>query len=101
MPSDSGKDSKVNLRPFDDYLSEKLRDREYAAAYVETALEEGEVEEFLCALRKVGGAQGKDQPALPPLDDLLRALGLRITVTRDGLPSQQQREPSPAAVLHA
>lgn len=91
----------MNLRPFDDYLSEKLRDREYAAAYVETALEEGGVEEFLCALRKVATAQGKGQPALPPLDDLLRALGMRITVTRDGAASPKQREPPPAAALHA
>lgn len=94
----------MKLRKFDDYLHEKLRDPEYAIVYVETALEDGGIEEFLYALRQVAAAQGGIQklaeesrhgreslykslskqgnPHIKTLDDILHALGLRIAVAR-------------------
>jgi len=110
----------VELRKFDDYLYEKLRDPEYAVAYMETALEDGGIADFLCALRKVAIAQGGVQkvaeesrhgreslykslskqgnPRIKTLDDVLRALGMRLAVTRDEAAAGGERgqEQSPA-----
>ena len=94
----------MKLRKFDDYLSEKLCDTEYALAYLEAALEDGGVEEFLYALRKVTVAQGwvqkvaedsqhgreslykslskQGNPRIKTLEDVLNALGMRISVAR-------------------
>jgi len=44
------------LKRFDDYHRDKLRDPEYAAAYLEVASEDG-IGEFLIALRQVASAQ--------------------------------------------
>ncbi len=110
----------MTLRKFDDYLYEKLRDPEYAVAYVETALEDGGVEDFLYALRKVATAQGGVQkvaeqsrhgreslykslsrqgnPRIKTLDDILHALGMRISVARDETTPQVTQEQSQAAV---
>ncbi len=43
----------MRLQKFEDHLNERLRDPEYAAAYVETALEDGSIEDFLYAIREV------------------------------------------------
>ena len=94
----------MKLRSFDDHLHEMLRDPEYAVVYMETALEDGGIEEFLHALRHVAIAQGGVQkvaeesqhgreslykslskegnPRIKTLDDILRTLGMRIAVTR-------------------
>ena len=113
----------MKLRKFDDYLSEKLRDTEYAIAYVETALEDGGVEEFLYALRKVAVAQGGVQkvaeesqrgreslykslskqgnPRIKTLDGILHTLGMRIAVARAENTSQGQRKQSQATAVQA
>ena len=94
----------MKLRKFDDYLAEKLSDTEYAITYLETALEDGGVEEFLFALQKVAAAQGGVQkvaaesqhgreslykslskqgnPRIKTLEDVLHALGMRLAVAR-------------------
>ena len=94
----------MKLQKFDDYLYEKLRDADYAAAYIETALEDGGVEDFLYALRKVAVAQGGFQkiakeshhgreslykslskegnPRIKTLADVLSVMGMRLAVTR-------------------
>jgi len=108
----------MKLRKFEDHLYEKLRDTDFAVAYVETALEDGGIEEFLYALREVAVAQGGVQrvaaesqrgreslykslskqgnPRIRTLDDILHALGMRIAVTRDGGASQPLREQAQA-----
>lgn len=43
----------MRLRKFEDYLHEKLRDPEYAMVYMQVALEDDGIEEFLYALREV------------------------------------------------
>ena len=43
----------MKLSKFEDHLHEKLRDTDYAAIYVRTALEEGGVEDFFYALYDV------------------------------------------------
>ena len=109
----------MKLRKFDDYLYEKLRDPEYAVVYVETALEDGGIEDFLYALRSVAIAQGGVQkvaeesqrgreslykslskqgnPRIKTLDSILHALGMRIAVTRDKALPQANRDPAQAA----
>ena len=94
----------MRLRKSDDYLHEKLRDPEYAVTYMETALEDGGVADFLYALRKVATAQGglqkvaeashrgreslykslsrQGNPRIKTVDDVLRTLGMQLTVTR-------------------
>ena len=95
----------MKLRKFEDHLYEKLRDTDYAVMYVETALEDGGIEEFLYALREVAIAQGGVQkiaeesrrgreslykslskqgnPRIKTLDDILHGLGMRIAIARD------------------
>jgi len=106
----------MRLHKFDDYLYQRLRNPEYAAVYAKTALEDGGVENFLYALRAIAIAQGGVQkvaeasqrgreslykslskqgnPRVKTLDDILRALGMRLSVTRDTRASQSQDEPS-------
>ncbi len=94
----------MKLRKFEDHLHEMLQDSEFAVVYVQTALEDGGVEEFLHALREVAIAQGGVQkvaeeskhgreslykslskqgnPRIKTLDDVLHALGMRISVAR-------------------
>lgn len=87
-------------------LIEALRDPHEAAAYLNAAIEEGDRELFLLALRNVADARlggmsqlaeiaglnreslyrmlsGKGNPALSSLDKLLHALGLRLAVEVD------------------
>jgi probable addiction module antidote protein len=104
----------LKLRKFDDYLYEKLRDPEYAIVYLETALEDGGIGDFLYALRKVATAQGGVQkvaeesqrgreslykslskqgnPRIKTLDDILHALGMRIAVARVETVQTQKRQ---------
>lgn len=106
----------MKLRKFEDHLNERLREPEYAAIYVETALEQGGIEEFLYALREVivaqeGGMQrvaaesrrGRESmykslskqgnPRIKTLDSILHSVGMRITVTRDEAVSRETERP--------
>ena len=87
--------------PYIDGLLEDLADPEEAAAYLNAALEDGDQEVFLLALRHVAEARGMSQvarktrlnreslyrmlsragnPSLDSLAAVLTALGLRLTV---------------------
>jgi len=97
----------VRSRSYQEYLLEVLADPLEAAAYLNAALEEGDKELFLLALRNVAEARlggmsklaavsglnreslyrmlsGKGNPELKSLDRLLHALGLKIAVEVDG-----------------
>jgi len=90
-------------RPYQDYLIEALADPLEAAGYLNAALEDGDKELFLLALRNVAEARlggmsklaaasglnreslyrmlsGKGNPELKSLDRLLHALGLKLAV---------------------
>lgn len=92
----------MRLRKFEDHLYEKLRDREYALAYLEAAREDG-IEEFLYAVREVASAQEggftrvaeqaglgrasmykslskRGNPQIRTLDSILGAMGMRFCV---------------------
>ncbi len=93
-----------------------LRDPEYAVVYAQVALEDGGVEELLYALREIAIAQGGVQkvaqesrhgreslykslskqgnPRVKTLDDILHALGMRLTVIRVGAAPPVTQEPS-------
>ncbi len=93
-------------RPYQEHLIETLTDPSEAAGYLNAALEDGDKELFLLALRNVAEARlggmsklaaatglnreslyrmlsGKGNPELKSLDRLLHALGLKITVDVD------------------
>ena len=93
-------------RPYQDYLIKALADPLEAAGYLNAALEDGDKELFLLALRNVAEARlggmsklaaasglnreslyrmlsGKGNPELKSLDRLLHALGLKLTVEAD------------------
>jgi len=93
-------------RPYSEYLKEAFADPEEAAGYLNAAIEEGDKELFLIALRNVAEARlggmsqlaeatglnreslyrmlsGKGNPELKSLDRLLHALGLKIAVQVD------------------
>ena len=93
----------VKSIPYQDYLIEALADPIEAAGYLNAALEDGDKELFLLALRNVAEARlggmsqlaeasglnreslyrmlsGKGNPELKSLDKLLHALGLKIAV---------------------
>lgn len=101
----------MRLRKFEDHLFEKLRDPEYAVAYLEAASEDG-IEEFLQALREIACAQeggikrvsaqaglGRESmykslskqgnPHVRTLDSILEAMGMRICVTRSNTSQTQ------------
>ena len=108
----------MRLRKFEDHLHEMLRDSGFAVAYVQTALEDGGIEEFLHALREVAVAQGGMQkvaeesqrgreslykslskqgnPRIKTLDDVLHTLGMRLAVTRDEAAPRTEQEQPPA-----
>ena len=94
----------MTFRKFEEHLYEKLRDPEYAAMYMETAMEMGGVDDFLQALQEVIKAQeggmrraaeeighGRESlyksiskrgnPGIKTVSNLLETLGLKITVT--------------------
>ena len=88
--------------PQDEWLSEQLRDRELAAAYLNAALEEGDQAAFMLALRNVAKAGGgvamlarftgmnrvalsralsvKGNPELRNFTRILDASGLRLVI---------------------
>jgi probable addiction module antidote protein len=93
-------------RLYQDFLIEALADPAEAAGYLNVALEDGNKEVFLLALRNVAEARlggmsklaeatglnreslyrmlsGKGNPELKSLDKLLHALGLKISVEVD------------------
>ena len=93
-------------RPYSEHLKEAFADPIEAAAYLNVALEDGNKELFLLALRNVAEARlggmsklaeatglnreslyrmlsGKGNPELKSLDKLLHALGLKIAVQVD------------------
>ena len=93
-------------RPYSEHLKEVFADPLEAASYLNTAMEEGDKELFLLALRNVAEARlggmsklaeasglnreslyrmlsGKGNPELKSLDRLLHALGLKIAVEVD------------------
>lgn len=87
---------------YHDWLVESLKDPEEAAGYLSVALEDGDPDVFLLALRNVAEAQGglsklskkcklnrenlyrmlskKGNPELLSLDKLLHALGFHLSV---------------------
>ncbi len=87
---------------YQDYLIESLKDSKRSAAYLDAALEEGDPELFLLALRNVASAKGgllkiskktklnranlyrmlsrKGNPEFFSLESILEALGLRLAV---------------------
>jgi probable addiction module antidote protein len=90
-------------RPYSEHLKEAFADPLEAASYLNAAMEEGDKELFLLALRNVAEARlggmsklaeasglnreslyrmlsGKGNPELKSLDRLLHALGLKIAV---------------------
>lgn len=97
----------MKLEKFEDHLKEQLRDPEFAAAFLETSLDDG-IDEFLYALREVASAQdggltgiaektklGRESmykslsrngnPRIKTLECILDAVGLRISITRNEL----------------
>jgi len=93
-------------RPYQDYLIKALADPLEAAGYLNAALEDGDKELFLLALRNVAEARlggmsklaavsglnreslyrmlsGKGNPELKSLGRLLHALGLKLAVEAD------------------
>jgi probable addiction module antidote protein len=94
---------KTRSKAWRETLLESLNDPKEAAAYLDAALEEGDKEAFLLALRQVADARlgsigklssetglnreslyrtlsDKGNPELSSLDKLLHALGLRLSV---------------------
>lgn len=111
-------------RSYQTKLLEDLRDPEEAAAYLDAALEEGDREPFLLALRNVAAAQGglskladvtklnrenlyrmlsdKGNPEFYSLHTLLQALGLRLAVEAkhgDSTPAVPRRTANKVLVL--
>jgi probable addiction module antidote protein len=96
----------VRSRPYKEGLLERLKDPREAAAYLDAALEDGNTEVFLLALRDVAEARlggvgmlaqqtglnretlyrtlsEKGNPELASLDKLLHAVGLRLAIEVD------------------
>jgi len=93
----------MRLRNYKDDLIQRLKDPEYAAAYLAQVLEEADKAAFLIALKDVveagGGVgslaqrvaikrpslyrilSGKGNPTLATLQDILKPLGMRVSVT--------------------
>jgi len=93
----------MKLKSYKDDLLKELQDSEYAAAYLAQALEAGDQATFLLALRDVVEAGGgvtviaeqahvrrqslykalskQGNPTLTTLQDILKPLGLRVSVT--------------------
>lgn len=106
-------------RPYIDGLLEDLQDPEEAAAYLNAAIEDGDQQVFMLALRHVIQARGMAKvarearlnreslykmlsaagnPQLASLNALLRSVGLRIAVEVENLTSY---EPTGAAATLA
>jgi len=92
-------------RSYQESLTQRLRDPEEAAAYLDAALEEGDRSAFLVAIRNVIDARGgmtrmarqtglnrenlyrvsseRGNPEIRSLEKLLKGLGLRLAVEVD------------------
>jgi probable addiction module antidote protein len=102
----TGIETMARGRSYKETLLQRLRDPEEAAAYLDAALEEGDKDVFLLALRDVAEARlggigelaqqaglnreslyrtlsEQGNPELASLDKLLHALGLRLSVEVD------------------
>jgi probable addiction module antidote protein len=102
----TGIETMARSRSYKETLLQRLRDPEEAAAYLDAALEEGDKDVFLLALRDVAEARlggigelaqqaglnreslyrtlsEQGNPELASLDKLLHALGLRLSVEVD------------------
>jgi probable addiction module antidote protein len=93
----------MRLRSYKDDLIQRLKDPEYAAAYLARVLADGDRAAFLIALKDVVEAGGgmsalarrvsitrpslykvlsrKGNPTLTTLQDILKPLGMRVSVT--------------------
>ena len=96
----------MRLKNYKEDLLERLKDSDYAASYLAQVLEEGDRAAFLIALKDVveaGGGVGvlagrvdikrpslyrilsrKGNPTLTTLQDILKPLGLRMSVIPSG-----------------
>lgn len=106
----------MRSKRFEDHLCEKLRDREYALAYLEAAREDG-IEEFLYAVREVASAQEggftrvaeqaglgraslykslskRGNPQIKTLDSILGAMGMRFCIARSNTPASRDSRQS-------
>ena len=94
----------MRLKDFNETFEDELRDPEYAASYLQYALEDG-TETFLIALRDVAKANGgmsqlaeatalgresmykalseDGNPKIKTVQTILKALGLRLSIARD------------------
>ncbi len=94
----------MRLKDFNETFEQELNDPEYAASYLEYALEDG-METFLIALREVAKANGgmsrlaeattlgresmykalseDGNPKIKTVQTVLKALGLRLSITPD------------------
>lgn len=103
----------VSSVSYDNYLIESLHDPIEAAGYLNAALEEGDIDAFLEALRNVIKAQGgitqlsnkthrsrtslyktlssKGNSYLKNTNEILHAMGLQLTVTSQSTLSQPKR----------
>jgi probable addiction module antidote protein len=97
--------TKMRLKSYKSDLLERLKDPEYAAEYLAQVLAEGDSDAFLLALKDVVEASGgmsalagrvgikrpslykilsnKGNPTLATLQEILRPLGLRVSVALD------------------
>jgi probable addiction module antidote protein len=100
-------------KPYQPELIQALHDPREAAEYLNAALEDGDPEAFLLALRNVAEAQGgiahlaekaklnreslyrilseRGNPELRSLDALLHALGFRLAIAVEDRPSSAAR----------
>ena len=74
---------------YHDHLIRSLRNPREARAYLNAALEEGDIQMFLKALRNVAeargvkrGSKGGEKPSIQSIDALLSSLGFRLAVER-------------------
>jgi probable addiction module antidote protein len=78
-------------RDFNDFLKEKLRDKDLAIAYINEALASGDKKVFLLALKDViearGNVTGFAQAANIPRQNIYRILSERGNPTLDNLSS--------------
>lgn len=101
----------ANVKSYQEDLTEALKDPKEAAAYLNAAIEEGDREVFLLALRNVAQAHGsmsalakkthlkreslyrmlskKGNPEIKSIFNLLHAIGLKLTVEPEALKSRK------------
>ena len=77
------------LKDFNETFADELRDPDFAAAYLQAALEDEGVEAFLLALRDVAQANGEaaepaeaDGREFKALNSVLHTYGMRFAILR-------------------